>query len=212
MKRDEVLKFFPEATDEQIDGILNQVGSELNPLKASLADITAERDQGKAALATAQTEAASYKTQLEEANAKLKEGMTAEELMAQREKDAAEKERDFTLKSNALDAKAIFVGSGYFDEEEIEGLVTRVTTEDSEGTKAFAQSIVDTVKKQREAAEQSTKDELLRGNPHLGGAGGSNAITKEKFDKLDYEEQRKLVEENPDLLKSFTQVKNPYMN
>lgn len=212
MKRDEVLKFFPEATDEQIDGILNQVGSELNPLKASLADLTAERDQGKTALAAAQTEAASYKTQLDEANAKLKEGMTAEELIAQREKDAAEKERDFTMKSNALDAKAIFVGSGYFDEEEIEGLVTRVTTEDAEATKAFAQSIVETVKKQRETVEQSTKDKLLKDNPHLGGAGAANAITKENFDKLSYDEKRKLVEENPDLLKSFEKSNNPFMN
>lgn len=211
MKRDEVLKIFPEATDEQIDGILNQVGSELNPLKTNLASITAERDQGKAALATAQTEAAALKTQLEEANARLKEGMTAEELLAQREKDAAEKERDFTLKSNALDAKAIFVGSGFFDEDEIEGLVLKVTSDDAEATKAFAQSIVDTVKKQRDTVEQSTRDALLKGNPHLDGAGGSNAVTKENFDKLSYEEKRKLVEENPDLLKSFEKTTNPFL-
>ena len=211
MKRDEVLKIFPEATDEQIDGILNQVGSELNPLKTNLASVTAERDREKAALATAQTEAATLKTQLEEANAKLKEGMSAEELIAQREKDAAEKERDFTMKSNVLDAKAIFVGSGFFEDGEIEGLVAKVTSEDAEATKAFAQSIVDTVKKQRETVEQSTRNELLKENPHLSGAGGENPVTKEKFDKMSYEEKRKLVEENPDLLKSFENTANPYL-
>ena len=57
-----------------------------------------------------------------------------------------------------------------------------------------------------------TKDELLKGNPHLGGAGAANAITKENFDKLSYDEKRKLVEENPDLLKSFEKSNNPFMN
>ena len=119
MKREEVKELFPEATEEQIDGILNKFGEELNPVKKQLKDAESERDEAQSALAASQADAAGYKTQLDEANAKLEEGMTAEERIAAREKAADDREREFNLKSNGLDAKEIFVQAGCFEEEEI---------------------------------------------------------------------------------------------
>lgn len=204
MKRDEVLKLFPDATEEQVSALLNHIGGELNPLKASLTDALAQKEAAAAALATAQAEAAASKSALEEANAKLKEGMSAEELLAQREAAAAEMERTFQLKANALDAKAIFVGSGFFGDDELDGLVERVTSADADATKAFAQLIVDTVGKQRTASAQAKEDELLKGNPGLKGGGKPGSPDKKAFDAMSYEEQAKALDENPGLLKAFT--------
>ena len=203
MKRDEVPKLFPDATEEQVSALLNQIGGELNPLKASLADATAKREQAAAALAAAQADAGAYKSALEEAQAKLKEGMTAEELLAEREAAAEQREREFQLKANALDAKAIFVASGYFGDDELDALVERVTSEDAEATKAFATLIAETVGNQRKGAAQAKEDELLKGNPSLKGAGAPGALTKKAFDEMSYEDQAKALEENPGLLASF---------
>lgn len=207
MKRDEVSAIFPEATKEQIDAILNGIGSELNPLKANLKAAEAARDENAAALAKAQGEAVDFKSQLDaataqlgEATAKLQEGMSAEELLKQREDAAAAKEREYTMKANALDAKAIFVGAGCFDAEEIDQLVEQVTTDSADATKQFAQRIVDTVAKQREAVEKATKDALLKSNPKLeGGEGGSPATLKEFLD-LPYETQLKLKQADPAII------------
>lgn len=203
MKREEVKELFPDATEEQIDGILNKFGEELNPVKKQLRDAESERDEAQSALAASQADAAGYKTQLDEANAKLEEGMTAEERIAAREKAADDREREFNLKSNGLDAKEIFVQAGCFEEEEIAELVEQVTSDDVEQTKARAQRIVDTVTKQREAVAKETKAALLKGNPKLGdGADGNAGVPKtmKEFLALDYKEQLALKEANPDIL------------
>ena len=204
MNREDVLGIFPEASKEQVDSFMKLFGQEINPLKAASNQAETNIEQLKASLAQATASADSYKSQLEEANAKLQAGMSAEELLAQREADAAARERDFILKSNALDAKSIFVASGYFEDADIDDMVNRVTSEDAESTKMFAQSIVDTVKKQREITEAATKDALLKGNPSLKGSVGNGVVsTKDEFDKLPYDEQAKILQENPGLLSSF---------
>ena len=203
MKREEVKELFPDATEEQIDGILNKFGEELNPVKKQLRDAESERDEAQSALAASQADAAGYKTQLDEAKAKLEEGMTAEERIAALEKAADDREREFNLKSNGLDAKEIFVQAGCFEEEEIAELVEQVTSDDVEQTKARAQRIVDTVTKQREAVAKETKAALLKENPKLGDSGDGNPgvpKTMKEFLALDYKEQLALKEANPDIL------------
>lgn len=205
MKREEVREIFPEATDEQIDAILNKNGSELNPLKSKLKDAESERDALKDTLSTTQASEASYKKQLEEANAAIEAGMSEEERIAAREKAAEEKELAFNLKSNGLDAKEIFVGAGCFDPEEIGELVEQVTTSDAEQTKARAQRIVDTVIKQREAVEKSTRDALLKDNPKLNGSGKEDGVptSMEEFLKLPYDQQLALKEADPTILSNL---------
>ncbi|WP_165170683.1 hypothetical protein [Adlercreutzia sp. ZJ242] len=203
VKREDVKAIFPNATDEEIDSLLNKVGDELNPLKRKLKNAEAERDETKASLVEAQASESDYKRQLDEANAKLESGMSDEERLAQREKAAEEREREFTLKSNSLDAKAIFVEAGCFDEADITGLVEQVTSEDGEETKARAKRIVDTVSKQRAAVKQETEDALLRGNPKPNGGGGNSdgaPTTLKDFLALSDAEQIALKEADPTIL------------
>ena len=203
MKRDEVLGYFPEATEEQISGILNQVGSELNPLKSRLEKAEAERDEARGALEESRASEAGYKARLDEAEAKVEEGMSAEERMAARETAADEREREFAVKSNALDAKEIFVEAGCFAEDELAELVEQVSSEDGDATRARAKRIVDTVARQREAAAKEAKDAALRGNPKLedGGDGESaGPATLKDFLELPLERQMALKEGNPDIL------------
>ena len=64
MKREDVVKIFPGATDEQIDNILNQFGSELNPLKKELKETTASRDEAQEKLTKAEADNKAYKLSL----------------------------------------------------------------------------------------------------------------------------------------------------
>lgn len=203
MKREEVRAIFPNATDEEVDNILNEFGKELNPLKKQLKDAEGERDTAKAALSTARANETSYKQQLEEAQAKIDAGLSDEERTAQREKAAEDREREFTLKSNGLDAKSIFVAAGCFEAEEIDSLADQVTVIDPEQTKARAKLIVDTVIRQREAAVTQTQDDLLKGNPKPQGGdkgGGNIPTTVKEFLALDYKEQLALKEADPNIL------------
>lgn len=202
MRREDVRNIFPGATDEQVDAFLNGVGAEINPLKAKLEETTGRLDEATGSLTGLRASEASLKAQLEEANSKLREGMSAEEILAQREEQAAARERDFTLKSNALDAKAVFVEAG-FDADDIESLLPRVVTEDGEATVAAARSLVELDAKRRAAAEQEVRDSLLKGNPGLAGSGSGTSITKEEFDALSYADQLKYVRENPGALKNL---------
>lgn len=201
MKREDVLGIFPNATDEEIDRILNRVGGELNPLKRKLADAEKDRDAARADQGTALAKAAGLEQQLAEATEKLKAGMTAEELLADQQAEAERLRSEYTLKANGLEAKAMFVEAGFFDAAEIDALVEKVTTEDAAATKAFAESLIGTVRKQREAVEKATRDELLKGNPNpQGGSGAGATMTREEFRKLPYKDQLAMKAENPDII------------
>lgn len=207
MKREEVKAIFPNATDDEIDSILNKIGSELNPLKQQLKTAESERDAAKSALSEAQMSEANVKQQLAVANAKLEDGMTTEEKLAQLEAQAAAREQEFTLKSNGLDARQILVEAGYFDTADIDALVTQVTVADTEATKTAAKLLVDTVAKQRSAVEAATKDALLKNNPSLSGGGndgGTQVTTVKEFLALPYAEQLALKESNPQILSQLT--------
>ena len=127
--------------------------------------------------------------------------MTDEERIAQRERAAEEREREFLLKSNGLDAREIFVQAGCFDAESIDALVGQVVCDDAERTRAAASLIVGTVAKQREAVEKATKDALLKDNPKLSGAqGGGEPATVEEFLKLPYDQQISMKQADPSLI------------
>lgn len=204
MKREEVKAIFKNATDEEVDSILNKISSELNPLKTQLANLTQERDTTTSELNTYRENEVLLKQQLDAATQKIEAGLSDEEKLAQREQAAAQREQEFILKSNKLDAKEVLVQSGYFDADAIEKLVQQVVSADSEQTKTLAQSIVDTVKAQRELVAQQTQNELLKSNPKPDGVGGENTpTTVESFLKLPYKEQLQLKEQNPDILKTL---------
>lgn len=203
MKREDVERVFPDATQEQVDGILNQVGSELNPLKRSVEELTASRDEALARLTKAEGDAASYKDRAEELAAQVQSGMSAEERLEQLQRESEQQRLEFLMKSNALDARTILIDGG-IPAEQCDALVEQVVSEDLEKTRALAQSIVDVARSQKDAAEQATKAALLQQNPKPGGAGGgSGSISKEEFDKLPYGKKLEMLKESPDLLKGF---------
>lgn len=196
MKREDVRKIFPEATEEQVDAVLNQIGLELNPLKSQLDEANSKR---KADLAAQQND---YEGKIASLNERLQAGMSEEERLKAAMDEAEKRAAEFVLKSNTLDAKNVFVSAG-LTEEAYTPLLGQVVSSDAETTVANANAIVALLNAQRESVTQATKDALLRDNPTLKGAGGSVGMNKEAFDKLDYAEQVKFLEENPGFLQSI---------
>lgn len=204
MKREDVRRIFPDATDEQVNNILNGIRDELNPLKSDLKAAQGERDAAQSALAEAQQQGTTLQEQLAAAQAQLDEHMTDEERIAKREEAAAAKEREFIVKSNQLDAREIFVQSGYFDADTIAQLVEQVAGNDLDLTKQRATALVDAFRAQREQVEKATKDALLKQNPKLGGDGGDGAPgTMKEFLALPLAEQVALKQANPNILKEL---------
>lgn len=202
MKRDEIAAIFPGATEEQISTLLNGIGAELNPLKKSVTDLTGQLTAANGELKASRDSEGALQAKVAELTSQVQSGMSAEELLKQREEAAAAKEREFTLKSNSLEAKSLFVGAG-FSAEDIEQLLPRVVSEDAEATKTAAQALVDLDKRRRDEVAQSTKAALLKQNPGLNGGTGEGQITAESFNKMTFSEQMKLVQENPGLLKQL---------
>lgn len=208
MKREDVVKIFPGATDEQIDNILNQFGSELNPLKKELKETTSSRDEAQEKLTKAEADNQAYKSQVDDLSAKVQAGMTAEELLEQQRAQAEEKEREFQLKSNGVDAKALFVAAGCFEDDEIESLVEQVVGEDLDITLAKANAIIEVVQRHGKSVEENTKNELLKGNPKLQGGGGESdpaaPKTMKEFLALPYKTQLQLKADNPEIMTKLT--------
>ena len=202
MKRDDVRAIFPEATDEDIDKLLGKHHAELNPLKSQLKDASESLATSQASLDALKALNEDYEKQLGDAQAKIEAGMTAEELLAAKEAAAAQRELEFTLKSNGLDAKAIFVAAG-IDAESVDALVEQVTVEDAESTKARAQLIVDTLAKQAKAVEDATKDAILKANPKPDGGQGGAVTTWDDFAKLPIAEQVARKQANPNIVKEL---------
>ena len=203
MKREDIKAILPDATDEQIDSILNQHGSELNAVKAQLTSAqqaaTEAQAQHTAALNEQKTE---YERQIAELTQKVQAGMSEEERLQAAVEAANQEKAAFKLKSNTLDAKTVFVAAG-LTEEEYTPLLDQVVVDDGEKTKANAETIVALLAKQKEVVETATKDAVLKGNPSPGGSAGESKVTKEAFDKMSPSEMIKLKAENPELVASF---------
>lgn len=61
MKREDIKKLFPEATDDQIDQVMNLHSADVGTHKNSVTSLTTERDQLKEQLAEANKQIQSYK-------------------------------------------------------------------------------------------------------------------------------------------------------
>lgn len=166
MTREQVKELFPDATEEQITSLLNINGT----------DITAARKNNvdPKVLKQLQEDSAAYK-KLQEA------GLTDEEKMKKALEDAAASKADFTKKSNRLDVEKILVAAG-LTEEDYKDLIDGLVSEDAEASKALATNLANMLTKQKEAAVQKTKEELMDGTKGAGGAGGSDEEDKKTDD------------------------------
>lgn len=193
MKREDVQRIFPEATDEQVTALLNIHGNDMGDKQSQLDNLSNQLDGLKAA-------EAQYKAQLEQQK---KQSMSTEDQIKTMLKEAEEAKNDFMMRSNALEAQAIFMEAG-LGKTDFEPLLSQVVSADLDKTKAQAQTIVNLVTAQRAAIEQATKDSLLSSNPRPQGAATDGGVTKEQFDAMSEADQIQLIESNPGILQGFT--------
>lgn len=168
MTRADVLKLFPEATDEQVTKLLNQNNTEIAAEKEKSENIKTELDDLKASAVSAEelqkkieeieqskmTETEKISKEYEKANQKILELQKSIAIRDQREAAAAE------FKVTAEQAKQIVKDDGTFDYKILGQIIA-----EKEAASALA--------KEQEIAKQSTNP----GGQSGGGAGGADIAT-----------------------------------
>ena len=162
MTREQIREQFPEATEEQITALLNINGADVTAAKKNNVD--------PKELKQLRDDSAAYK-KLQEAN------LTDAEKIQKALADAEASKLDFVKKSNRLDIEKILVAAG-LDEEDYKDLIDTLVSDDSEKSKAAATAFASLVSKQKEAAVQKTKEEMMDGTQTPGGDGGSEEDEK----------------------------------
>lgn len=168
MTREQIKEQFPDATDEQITAILNINGTDLTAAKKNNVD--------PKVLKQLQEDSAAYK-KLQEA------GLTDEEKIQKALDDAAASKADFQKKSNRLDVEKILVGAG-LTEDDYKDLIDGLVSEDAAASKALATNLATMLTKQKEAAVQKTKEELMDGTKGGSGGTGGSGGDEEKPDDV----------------------------
>lgn len=168
MTREDIKKQFPEATEEQITAILNINGTDIEAEKKKNVD--------PKVLKQLQEDSAAYK-KLQEAD------LTDAEKIQKALDEAAASKAEFAKKSNRLDVEKILVDAG-LTEEDYKDLIDGLVSEDADASKALATNLANMITKQKEAAVQKTKEELMDGTqtPGSGGNGGSGEDDKKTPD------------------------------
>ena len=167
MTRDQVKEQFPDATEDQITAILNINGTDLEAAKKNNVD--------PKVLKQLQEDSAAYK-KLQDA------GLSDEEKIQKALNDAAAAEKDFKRKSNRLDVEKILVSAG-LTEEDYKGLIDGLVSDDAETSKALATNLKTMLGKQKDAAIQKTKEELMDGTKGTGGSGGKSSTGDDDEDQ-----------------------------
>lgn len=186
MTREDVKKQFPDATDEQIKAILDINGIDIEGAKKNNID--------PKVLKQLQADSEAYK-KLQEAD------LTDAEKIQKALNEAAASKAEFAKKSNRLDVEKILVGAG-LTEEDYKDLIDGLVSEDTEASKALATNLANMLTKQKEAAVQKTKEELMDGTqtPGSGGDGGDDEkSTAEKIAQKFYSGKK----ENNDILSHY---------
>ena len=135
-----------------------------------------------------------------------RKNMTAEELQAQKIKEAEETKRQYGIMSNKLKARETLIEAGMPKGETLDLLVDRITTEDINATLESAKAIAQIHNATKEETEKRVKAELLANNPKPNASNNLNSdgtVTKEQFDQMDYDEMMKFATEHPDEFAKF---------
>lgn len=191
MTRDDIKKQFPDATEEQITALLNINGTDLAAAKKNNVD--------PEVLKRLKEDSEAYK-KLQEAD------LTDAEKIQKALQDAELAKLDFAKKSNKLDVEKILVAAG-LNEEDYKDVIDGLVTEDAEKSKALATSLASMLGKQKEAAVQKTKEELMDGTLTPGGDKGGSG-NEEKTPDIEFAE--KAVESKASSDKSATEGLNRF--
>lgn len=178
MTREDIKKQFPDATEEQITALLNINGTDIEGAKKNNVE--------PKVLKQLQEDSAAYK-KLQEAD------LTDAEKIQKALDDAAASKAEFAKKSNRLDVEKILVGAG-LTEEDYKDLIDGLVSEDADASKALATNLANMLTKQKEAAVQKTKEELMDGTQMPGGKGGTGGDEETKTDAEKFAET--MVKEN----------------
>lgn len=189
MKREEIQSHIEGITDEQLDWLMGQNGADVNNVRKQLDASNAANETLKGQLSDAQAEL----DQAKQAN------MTAEERF-QAQIDAATKaQHDFAVKSSRLDARSVLVDAG-IPGDSMDPILDLVADGDSEKSVERAKSIAALIQGERDKAAAEAEKKLVGSTPKPEGKGAKGAMTKAEFDALDWNEQIKLIHEDPNLL------------
>lgn len=156
MTREQVRELFPDATEEQVKALLDINGTDIEGAKKNNVD--------PKELKRLQEDSAAYK-KLQEAN------LTDAEKIQKALADAEAAKTDFTMRSNRLEVEKILVAAG-LTAEDYEALIDTLVSDDAEKSKKSAEAFANLVSKQKEAAVQKTKEEMMDGTQTPGGDGG----------------------------------------
>lgn len=190
MTREDIKKQFPDATEEQIDALMDIHGTDMTNAKKNNVD--------PKVLKKLQEDSAAY--------AKLQEaGLTDEEKIQKALQDAKDSKIEFAKKSNRLDAEKILVGAG-LTEEDYKDLIDGIVTDDAEVTKTMATNLASLISKQKDSAIQKTKEELMDGTNTPGGTGGSGDDDETDAEKVAKEiagSQKESIKVTENILNSY---------
>ena len=173
MTREQIKAQFPDATEEQITALLNINGSDITAAKKNNVD-----PKELKRLQDIETE---YK-KLEDAN------LTDAEKIQKALQDAENSKNEFAKKSSRLDVEKIFVAAR-LTEEDYEDLIDGIVSEDAEKSKTMANGLVAMLTKQKEAAIQKTKEELMDGTGGSGGDGGAGGGGDDKSEDVKFADE-----------------------
>lgn len=162
MTREDIKKQFPDATEEQINAILDINGTDIKNLK--------EKIPKKAEYEELIRKAGEY-DKFAEAN------LTDAEKVQKAIEDANATKADYAKKLNKLDAEKILVAAG-LTEEDYKDLIDGIVSDDNEATKTLASNLAGLIGKQKEAVIQKTKEELMDNTKTPGGNGGGSGEEK----------------------------------
>jgi hypothetical protein len=186
MKRDWLRKQLgDEVTDEVVDAIMTQNGTDVNAAKAAT-----DREREKAEKLVGRV------GELEEA---AKRGLTSDEKW-QAQIDDATKARDEAVRDlNRMSAVSVFAEAG-ISAEEYEPLLAGVVSDDRDATTASAKAIADLVSARVSAAGKASEDRKLAGmkGPQAGKQG--DVSTAKEFMALPYEKQVEMKNADPTIL------------
>ena len=137
-----------------------------------------------------------------ELNKKNESQLSDAEKMQQLIKDTAEAKANLIKERNKLEAEKVLSKAG-LEESDYSNYIDKIITEDVEVTKSIAQSIVDTINKQKTKAEQDLRTELEKANTLPPAGNPHKEMTLDDFNKLNYEEMLNLMQTQPEVYKKF---------
>lgn len=194
MTRDDVRKAFPDATDDQIDGLLNIHSGDIG---------RARRDEAQKTKDGLQPELERLKGVEKERDDDKRARMTLEEQVQAAKTEAESAKREYTIQKNRLAVEKLLVGAG-MAEDEYADLLDTLVTEDAKSSAKAANHVIGIVKAKTEAAEKALREKLLTGTPKPPDGSAAGGMSKKDFLSLPTDKQLAYMADNPNWQQDLT--------